>query len=140
MHAKGLTPVLNVSDLGLGFTRFAKLGGKKVWDRGDPPGLGAVGSNECEIFLCQAAQGGRGNGGVKSTFGSEGGETADKGFWMSVRRDDLDADHRDCMKLVHDVTFPPTDMTWCVREMHGRHPDGHFFRISRGIDEKQLAD
>ena len=35
-----------------------------------------------------------------------------------------------------DVTFPPTDMPWNVREMHIRHPDGHVFRISKGFERK----
>jgi len=35
-----------------------------------------------------------------------------------------------------DVTFPPTDMPWNVRETHLRHPDGHVFRISRGLSEE----
>ena len=30
-----------------------------------------------------------------------------------------------------EVTYPPTDEPWNVREMHVRHPDGHVFRISR---------
>ena len=30
---------------------------------------------------------------------------------------------------------PSSDMPWNVREMHVRHPDGHVFRIGRGIDE-----
>jgi uncharacterized glyoxalase superfamily protein PhnB len=30
-----------------------------------------------------------------------------------------------------EITFPPTDEPWGVREMHVRHPDGHVFRISR---------
>jgi len=33
-----------------------------------------------------------------------------------------------------DVTFPPTDMPWNVREMHLRHADGHVFRVGRGIE------
>jgi hypothetical protein len=28
-------------------------------------------------------------------------------------------------------------MPWNVREMHVRHPDGHVFRISRGIGETE---
>ena len=31
-----------------------------------------------------------------------------------------------------EVTWPPTDEPWGVREMHVRHPDGHTFRIGRG--------
>ena len=38
--------------------------------------------------------------------------------------------------LAHGLTpiLNPTDMPWGVREMHLRHPDGHVFRISRGIE------
>ena len=36
-----------------------------------------------------------------------------------------------------DVTFPPTDMPWNVREMHLRHPDGHVFRVGRGVESKR---
>ena len=32
-----------------------------------------------------------------------------------------------------EITRPPSDMPWHVREMHVRHPDGPVFRISRGI-------
>ena len=42
-------------------------------DRADPPGFGAVGPGECEIFSFSAcAQRGRGDGGVKATFGTDG--------------------------------------------------------------------
>jgi catechol 2,3-dioxygenase-like lactoylglutathione lyase family enzyme len=139
MHAKALTPILNVSDIAQSFSWFAKLGWRKCWDWGDPPGFGAVGSGECEIFLCQGAQGGRGNGGVQSTFGEGGSQTADKGVWVSVWVDDVDAIHRQCLEQGLDVAFPPTDMPWGVREMHLRHPDGHVFRISRGIADKKQA-
>lgn len=137
MDAKGLTPILNVSDIARSFAWFERFGWKKLWDWGDPPTFGAVGSGTCEIFLCQGAQGGRGNGGVPSTFGEGGSETADKGVWMSVWVEDVDAIHRRCLEQGLDVPFPPTDMPWCVREMHVRHPDGHVFRVSQGIEEKR---
>src|SRR5881396_1649292 len=97
MNAKHVTPILNVSDLAASFAWFEKWGWRKCWDWGTPPTFGAVGSGECEIFLCQGAQGGRGRG--------------------------------------SNVTFPPTDMPWNVREMHLRHTDGHVFRVSKGIGE-----
>ncbi|MGI8958434.1 MAG: hypothetical protein ACR2IV_01470 [Bryobacteraceae bacterium] len=34
-----------------------------------------------------------------------------------------------------DVTFPPTDMPWNVREMHVRYPYGHVFRVSKGKED-----
>ena len=59
MLAKALTPILNVSNIQESFAWFEKLGWKKGWDWGHPPTFGAVCSGECEIFLCEGAQGGR---------------------------------------------------------------------------------
>jgi catechol 2,3-dioxygenase-like lactoylglutathione lyase family enzyme len=132
MNAKALTPILNVSDLAASFAWFEKWGWKKCWDWGTPPTFGAVGSGECEIFLCRDAQGGRGRGPNTTTFQNDGDEEGDKGVWMSVWVEDVDAVHRECVAAGVEVTFPPTDMPWNVREMHVRHPDGHVFRISRG--------
>jgi catechol 2,3-dioxygenase-like lactoylglutathione lyase family enzyme len=139
MLAKGFTPILNVSDIVASFAWFQKLGFEKLWDWGDPPTFGAVRSGKCEIFLCEGAQGGRGRSAFTSTAGE--GETADKGVWMSVWVDDVDAVHRECLEKGLEVTMPPTDQPWQVREMHVRHPDGHVFRISRGIgDEPEPED
>ena len=56
---------------------------------------------------------------------------------MSVWVDDVDAVHRHCLAQGIEVTMPPTDEPWNVREMHIRHPDGHVFRISKGIGEAE---
>jgi hypothetical protein len=135
MRAKAVTPILNVSDMEQSFAWFAKLGWTKGWDWGTPPTFGAVCSGECEIFLCLNAQGGRGKSGLGMTFGTKGSDAAEKGVWMSIWVDDVDTVHRRCLDEGLEVTWPPTDMPWNVREMHVRHPDGHVFRISRGIDE-----
>ena len=135
MIAHGLTPILNVSDIAESFEWFARLGWVKLWDWGDPPSFGAVRSGACEIFLCEGGQGGRGRSPMKATFGAEGDQTGDKGVWMSIWVEDVDAVHRECLKQGVEVAWPPTDMEWNVREMHIRHPDGHVFRISRGMRE-----
>jgi len=135
VKAHGLTPILNVSDLEASFAWFERLGWKRLWAWGDPPGFGAVGSGACEIFLCQDGQGGRGRSGVPMTFGPTGDDGADQGAWMSIWVEDVDAVHRHCVAQGLEVTWPPADMPWNVREMHVRHPDGHVFRISRGIEE-----
>ncbi|WP_419942831.1 hypothetical protein [Candidatus Palauibacter sp.] len=67
--ARGLTPILNVSDLQQSFAWFERLGWKKKWEWGDPPDFGGVTSGDCQIFLCQGAQGGRGRSAVERTFG-----------------------------------------------------------------------
>ncbi len=134
MLAKGLTPILNVSNIRESFAWFEKLGWKKAWDWGDPPSFGCVCSGACEIFLCENGQGGRGKGDVKLTFGPGGDESADKGVWMSIWVDDAGAVHQHCVTQCLEVTWPPTDMPWGVREVHVRHPDGHVFRISQSLE------
>ena len=140
MLAKRLIPILNVSNIKESFEWFEKLGWKKAWDWGDPPDFGGVCSGECEIFLCQNGQGGRGKSAVKKTFGPEGNDGADKGAWMSIFVDDVDTIYEHCLAQGLEVTWPPTDMPWHVREMHVRHPDGHVFRIGKGLDDDDDDD
>ncbi len=98
MEAKGLTPILNVSDIASTVAWFEKWGWKKLWDWGTPPTFGAVGSGkEACIFLCQGAQGGRGRGANTTTFQQDGDEEGDKGVWMSVWVDDVDEMHKHCV-------------------------------------------
>ena len=137
MLAIGLNPILNVSDMQASFAWFEKLGWSKVWDWGDPPTFAAVGSGEYEIFLCQGGQGGRGRSASRMTFGPDGDQTGDKGVWMSLWVEDVDAVHRECVARGLEITFPPTDMSWNVREMHLRHPDGHVFRIGHRLEEEE---
>lgn len=134
MFAHGITPILNVSDIQQSFAWFEKLGWKKGWDWGEPPTFGGVCSGNCEIFLCQGGQGGRGAGGNRPSFGPGSDEATETGVWMSIWVEDVDAVHRRCLEQGIDVSWPPTDMPWNVREMHVRHPDGHVFRVSRGIE------
>ena len=135
MRTRGLTPILNVSDIQQSFDWFEKLGWKKIWDWGTPPSFGAVGAGPCEIFLCHDAQGGRGKSAFAATGGVDGAEAADKGVWLSIWVDDVDEVHRQCLEQGIEVTYPPTDEPWNVREMHVRHPDGHVFRVGRGVGE-----
>jgi uncharacterized glyoxalase superfamily protein PhnB len=50
---------------------------------------------------------------------------------MSIWVDDVDAVHERALGAGLEITHPPTDEPWNVREFHVRHPDGHVFRISR---------
>jgi catechol 2,3-dioxygenase-like lactoylglutathione lyase family enzyme len=135
VFVQGLTPILNVSDIQESFAWFSRIGWEKLWEWGDPPGFGAVRCGKLEIFLCQGGQGGRGKGANTSTFRTAEDEAGDQGVWMSWWVDDVDAVHAECLEKGIEVTWPPTDMPWNVREMHVRHPDGHVFRIGRGIEE-----
>ena len=46
MHAKRLTPILNVSNIEESFAWFEKLGWTKAWDWGEPSTFGRVCSGE----------------------------------------------------------------------------------------------
>src|SRR6059058_4198580 len=107
MVAKRLNPILNVSNIRESFAWFEKLGWTKAWDWGDPPTFGGVCSGECEIFLCENGQGGRGKSNSTMTFGPEG--EADKGVWMSIWVDDVDSIHQHCREQGLEITWPPTD-------------------------------
>ncbi len=139
MLAKRLTPILNVSNIAESFAWFEKLGWKKAWEWGDPPDFGGVCSGDCEIFLCENGQGGRGKG-AGMTFGPEGDQSADKGAWMCILVEDVDAVYQRCLAEGLEVTWPPTDMPWHLREMHVRHPDGHVFRIGHGLEDDDDTD
>jgi len=135
MYAKAITPILNVSDIEKSFRWFEHLGWKKIWDWGTPPTFGGVCSGQCEIFLCLNGQGGRGKGENTATFHQSGGETSDKGVWLSIWVDDVDGIYQHCQAQQIEILNPPEDMPWHVREMHVRHPDGHVFRISQSIHQ-----
>ncbi|HEY2787479.1 MAG TPA: bleomycin resistance family protein [Fimbriiglobus sp.] len=130
MTVRDLTPILNVSDIAASFEWFERVGWKKLWDWGDPPTFGAVGSGECEIFLCQGAQGSRGGPMPRHVRDDDTG-----GVWMSwflSSRAAVDEAHALAVEHGLTVTMPPTDEPWGIREFHLRHPDGHTFRVGAG--------
>jgi catechol 2,3-dioxygenase-like lactoylglutathione lyase family enzyme len=135
MNALRVTPILNVSNFAQSVEWFEKLGWKKQWDWGEPPTFGGIYSGDCEIFLCENGQGGRGKSSLKTTFGTHSEQAADKGAWMTIWIEDVDSIHKECLAHGIEITWPPTNMPWNVREMHIRHPDGHVFRISQRLNE-----
>ena len=137
MKVHQITPILNVSDVAASLAWFEKWGWKMRWCSSSPLFFAAIESGHADIFLCKDAQGSRGKGSNVHTFGPDGNETADRGVWMSVWVDDVDAVYQQCMSAGLDITFPPTNMPWKAREMHVRHPDGHVFRVSKSIDEEE---
>lgn len=134
MHVERITPILNVSNISESIAWFEKLGWRKRWDWGEPPTFAAVGCSKVEIFLCLDAQGSRGGPLPRHTRDDDSG-----GVWMSWWVESpaaVDATHALALQHGMTVTRPPTDESWCVREFHLRHPDGHTFRVSAGIGEK----
>jgi catechol 2,3-dioxygenase-like lactoylglutathione lyase family enzyme len=135
VRVEHVVPILNVTDVEASVAWFGKLG----WEPGfqwraaheGPVDFGAVRAGDAEIFLCRDGQGGRGRGANTATAGPGADQRADRGAWMSIWVDDVDALHERCLAEGLEVTHPPTDEPWNVREFHVRHPDGHVLRISR---------
>jgi catechol 2,3-dioxygenase-like lactoylglutathione lyase family enzyme len=136
MKETRVIPILNVSSIEESFDWFSKLGWRKGWEWGEPPSFGGVELGHSEIFLCRNAQGGRGKGSNQATFGVDGAETADKGAWIYVMIQDVEAVSKRCVEHGLEITWPPTDMPWGLREMHVRHPDGHVLRIGERLEEE----
>ena len=133
MIARRVTPILNVSDAEASVTWFLGWGWTAGFRWGEPFSFGSVYAGDVEVFLCLDGQGGRGKGENATTFGAAADERADRGAWMSLWVDDVDAIHRTCLAGDIEITHPPTDMPWGVREMHVRHPDGHVFRVTQPL-------
>jgi catechol 2,3-dioxygenase-like lactoylglutathione lyase family enzyme len=135
MNVEQVVPILNVSDVEASLGWFAKLGWTEAFQWRGPDGRSApsfagVTCDGSEIFLCLDGQGSRGRG-ANTTTGPGHTQRADKGAWMSIFVDDVDAVHELCLAKGLEVTHPSTDEPWGVREMHVRHPDGHVFRVGR---------
>ena len=130
-----VSPILNVSDVSASLSWFEGLGWERgfTWPRGaDEITFAAVtGAGHTEIFLCLGAQGARGGPSPKFAGDDETG-----GVWMSwwvQTPADVDGVHERAVELGYEVSMPPRDEPWGVREFHLRHPDGHTFRVSSAL-------
>lgn len=142
MNLTAITPILNVSDVGASIAWFERLGWKRCWtyndggmiaggadsDASGPAKFAAVGSGECEIFLCRDAQGAR--GGKTPKFPGDDDTGAVWMTWWLKTRAEVDAAYVLAKKNGVAVATPPTDEPWGVRECRIVHPDGHHFRMS----------
>ncbi len=146
MKLTGITPILNVADIGASLAWFEKLGWHRCWtynqegsidgaadaDQAGPANFAAAACGECEVFLCRNGQGSRG-GPMPRHIGDD--DTG--GVWMSWwlgTPGEVDAAHSLAVQHGMTVTWPPTDEPWGCREFHLRHPDGHTFRVSAALE------
>lgn len=146
---KGITPILNVSDVPTSLAWFESLGWKRGFTWGecgiidgagdrDAKGSAQFGSvcagdreQASQILLCCNGQGSRG-----TIMPRWAGDDQTDGVWMSWWVESpaaLEAMHAECVARGYTVTMPPTNEPWGVREFHLRHPDGHMFRVSAFI-------
>ena len=149
MPIEKITPVLNVRDIGQSFTWFEHLGWKRSFSWNDagligdgesaaaanehgPAGFGGVCSDEVTLFLCCGGQGPRGTA-LPAPADTEPTDGVWMTWWVSSK-EEVDRLYDIAVANQMTVTHPPTDEPWGVREFHLRHPDGHVFRVSCGIE------
>jgi catechol 2,3-dioxygenase-like lactoylglutathione lyase family enzyme len=127
MDVRAVTPILNVSDIEASIDWFEKLGWRAGFrwcgeDGHGPPTFASVRSGDAEIFLCLSCQGPRGEDGVWTSW------------WLDAPAD-VDAAYASALDHGMEISYPPTDEPWNVREFHLHHPDGHTFRVGSGLSE-----
>jgi catechol 2,3-dioxygenase-like lactoylglutathione lyase family enzyme len=136
VRVEGVVPILNVSDIEASIEWFTSLGWQVgfTWPNDtEQATFGSVRSDGAQIFLCRNAQGSQGT--RKPTDPRD--EKTD-GVWMSWWLGSPTAvveAHALALQLGYEVSRPPTDELWGVREFHLRHPDGHTFRVGAGLGE-----
>ena len=139
MTIKGIAPILNVSSIADSIAWFERLGWKRgfTWNDGGAIAddalvnkhgeahFGSVCAENSTIFLCLDGQGHRAV------------DAHSEGTWMTwwiESRSKLLEFHELAASLGYEIPQPPRDEPWGICEFHLRHPDGHIFRCSSGID------
>lgn len=157
MKIRGLTTILNVSDVPASIAWFEKLGWQRAftWNDGGmiqhaglsnatgkatfagicaPNAAGKVEEHGHEggmMFLCTDGQGSRDPRPYVAAMDEQCG-----GVWMSWFVVDADEAHAECVKHGVEIARPIANMPWGVREFLIRHPDGHYFRISGPVKDR----
>jgi uncharacterized glyoxalase superfamily protein PhnB len=54
-------------------------------------------------------------------------------WWVSSPAE-VDTMHAKAIEIGAQVSRPPSDEPWGVREFHLRHPDGHTFRVGASTE------
>ncbi len=111
-HFACVTPILNVNDCPASIGYYVSaLGFSKKWDWGSPPVFACVTRDNVDIFLCQGVQGQR-------------------GMWMSIFVEDVDALYDEYRAGQAIIRLPPTNLPWGSREMNVQDRDGHRIRFA----------
>jgi len=118
----GAIPILNVKSVEKSIEYYTTvLGFKKHWDwpaEDDNKTFASITNGKAEVFLCEGAQG-------------------SPGVWICYNVADVDAVHKQYLAAKADITSPPADKPWGMREMLVRDLDGHVLRIGQELPEEK---
>lgn len=131
MLAKRLNPILNVSNVEESFSWFERLGGRRRGNgaRRQISEVSVRAVNSSCVRTRRVAE-----GRARSARRSAGKETTRRTKGCGCRFGWTMSMPCTITALSSGLSHVALNMPWNVREMHVRHPDGHVFRISRGLD------
>ena len=118
MQIRGITPILNVSDVPASVLWFEKLGWRRSFTH-----------NDAGMIANAALSNAHGPAGFAGLCADPDSDQFG-GVWMSWWIPDADAAHAECVAAGVEIVRPPVNEPWGVREFLIRHPDGHIFRVS----------
>ena len=115
-----LVPILNVKSVEKSIEYYTKvLGFERHWDwpnEKEDKTFASITNGKVEIFLCENGQG-------------------SPGTWIAYNPVDVDALHKEYHASGAQITQPPKDQPWGMREMLVKDIDGHVLRIGQPVHD-----
>jgi len=116
MKIESVIPILYSDDVARSIAFYTEvLGFKQHWSWDETPTFGGVVNDEATIFFCKGAQG-------------------HKGTWLAINVDNVDEFYEKIKDKDVEISGPPEDKPWSMREMLVKDPDGHILRIGNNTN------
>lgn len=114
-------PILDVSNYEASMEYYCcKLGFRKNWEWGDPASFGSVVRDQVELFITETPEG---------PFGTS----------TNIFVKNVEALYVEFQRSGANITMPPKQMVYGVRELRVEDPDGHILRFTQNLPEEDLV-
>lgn len=116
MNIESVIPILYSEDVRRSIRFYTEiLGFREHWSWDDTPTFGGVIHGDAVIFFCKGDQG-------------------HKGTWLAVNVDNVDEFYERVKAMAVEISGPPEDKPWSMRELLLKDPDGHILRVGQNIN------
>jgi catechol 2,3-dioxygenase-like lactoylglutathione lyase family enzyme len=116
MKIESVIPILYSDDVQRSIEFYTRvLGFAEHWTWDETPTFGGVVNGSSTIFFCKGDQG-------------------HKGTWLAINVDNVDEFYEGIKNKGVEISGPPEDKPWFMREMVVKDPDGHILRVGHGIE------
>lgn len=116
MKIESVFPILYSDDVRRSIAFYTDvLGFPESWSWDEEPTFGGVVNGDFSIFFCKGGQG-------------------HKGTWLALNVDDVDKFYELIKDKNAEISGPPEDKPWFMREMLVKDPDGHILRVGQNIN------